>query len=93
MSVADTMREKLTAVFTPKELEIEDESSRHEGHAGHRPGGETHFRIRIISDSFERVPRLERQRRVYAALADELKGRVHALSVTTLTPAEAWQEH
>jgi BolA protein len=93
MSVTDTMREKLTAAFAPKELEIEDESSRHEGHAGHRPGGETHFRIRLVSDSFERVPRLERQRRVYATLADELKGRVHALSVTTLTPAEAWQEH
>jgi len=93
MSVADTMREKLTAAFAPKELEIKDESSRHEGHAGHRPGGETHFNVRIVSDAFEGVSRLERQRRVYAALAEELKGRVHALSVTTLTPAEVWQEH
>lgn len=93
MSVTDTMREKLTAAFTPKELEIRDESARHEGHAGHRPGGETHFNVRIVSDSFEGVSRLERQRRVYATLADELKGRVHALSVTTLTPAEVWQEH
>jgi BolA protein len=93
MSVADIMREKLTAAFAPNELEIKDESARHEGHAGHRPGGETHFNIRVVSDSFEGVSRLERQRRVYAALADELRGRVHALSVTTLTPAEAWQEH
>jgi len=93
MSVADTMREKLTAAFAPKELEIADESERHAGHSGSRPGGETHFNIRIVSDSFDGVSRLERQRRVYAALADELKGRVHALSVTALTPAEVWQEH
>lgn len=93
MSVADTMREKLTAAFAPKELEVVDESARHAGHAGSRPGGETHFNVRIVSDSFDGVSRLERQRRVYAALADELKGRVHALSVTTLTPAEVWQEH
>jgi BolA protein len=87
------MREKLTAAFAPNELEIKDESARHEGHAGHRPGGETHFNVRIVSNSFEGVSRLERQRRVYAALADELRGRVHALSVTSLTPAEVWQEH
>ena len=93
MSIADTMREKLNATFAPKELEIADESARHAGHAGSRPGGETHFNVRIVSDAFDGIPRVERQRRVYAALAEELKGRVHALSLTTLTPAEAWQEH
>lgn len=93
MSVADAMREKLTAAFAPKELEIVDESARHAGHSGSRPGGETHFNVRIVSDAFEGVSRVERQRRVYAALAEELKGRVHALSVSTLTPAEVWQEH
>jgi BolA protein len=93
MSVADTIREKLTASFTPKELIVEDESAKHAGHSGARPGGETHFNVRIVTDAFEGVSRVERQRRVYAALADEMKGRVHALSLTTLTPAEAWQEH
>jgi BolA family transcriptional regulator, general stress-responsive regulator len=93
MSVADIIREKLTAAFAPKELAVEDESAKHAGHAGSRPGGETHFNVRIVSDSFEGVSRVERQRRVYAALADEMRGRVHALSLTTLTPAESWQEH
>lgn len=93
MSVADAMREKLSATFAPKELEVVDDSMRHAGHSGSRPGGETHFNVRIVSVAFEGVSRVERQRQVYAALAEELKGRVHALSVTTLTPAEAWQEH
>lgn len=93
MSVADTIREKLTTSFAPKELIVEDESAKHAGHSGARPGGETHFNVRIVSDAFEGVSRVERQRRVYAALADEMKGRVHALSLTTLTPAEVWQEH
>ena len=93
MSVADTIRDKLTAAFAPRELEVVDESARHEGHAGAQPGGETHFNVRIVSNAFEGLGRVERQRRVYAALADELKARVHALSLTTLTPAEAWNEH
>ena len=93
MSVADTIREKLTAAFAPKELIVEDESAKHAGHSGARPGGETHFNVRIVSETFEGVSRVERQRRVYAALADEMKGRVHALSLTTLTSAEMWQEH
>jgi BolA family transcriptional regulator, general stress-responsive regulator len=93
MSVADSICEKLTAAFAPKELVVEDESDRHAGHAGARPGGETHFNVRIVSEAFDGVSRVERQRRVYAALADEMKVRVHALSLTTLTPAEAWQEH
>jgi len=93
MTMADTIQRKLTVSFAPESLEIEDESARHAGHAGSRPGGETHFRVRIVSTAFEGVTRVERQRRVYAALAEELKSRVHALSLTTLTPAEVWNEH
>lgn len=93
MSVAETIRHKLIAAFSPAELAVLDESARHQGHSGARPGGETHFDVRIVSTSFEGVSRIERQRRVYAVLADELKASVHALSLTTLTPAEMWQEH
>ena len=92
MGMADTMRRKLTVAFHPDTLEIEDESARHAGHAGAAPGGETHFRVRIVSAAFEGVGRVERQRRVYAVLAAELKSRVHALSLSTLTPAETWTE-
>ena len=88
MTVADTIREKLIAAFTPVDLVIEDESARHAGHSGARPGGETHFNVRIVSAAFEGVSRVERQRRVYAALAEELRGPVHALALATLTPGE-----
>ena len=93
MTVSDTIREKLTAAFSPAALDVDDESARHEGHSGSRPGGETHFNVRIVSSAFEGLSRVERQRRVYAALAEELRARVHALSLTVLTPAEAWNEH
>ena|SRR5579862_6085777 len=94
MSVAQVIREKLTSAFAPRELVVEDESARHTGHAGARPEGQTHFSVRIVSDTFEGLSRVERQRRVYAALAAELRvDGVHALSLTTLTPAEVWQEH
>jgi BolA protein len=93
MGASDVIAQKLTAAFSPTELSVEDESARHAGHAGSRPGGETHFSVRIVCASFEGLSRVERQRRVYAALADEMKSHIHALSLTTLTPAEAWNEH
>ena len=94
MTMADTIRQKLTAAFAPKELDVADDSHKHAGHSGARPGGETHYSVRIVSESFTGLSRVERQRRVYAALAEELKpNRVHALALTTLTPAEVWQEH
>lgn len=89
MAVAQTIREKLIAAFAPVDLVFEDESARHAGHSGARPGGETHFNVRIVSAAFEGLSRVERQRRVYAVLADEMRGSVHALALTTLTPAEA----
>ena len=94
MTVAETIREKLTSAFAPAELSVEDESAKHAGHSGARPGGETHFSVQVVSDAFAGVSRVERQRRVYAALAQEMKpDGIHALSLTTLTPAEVWQEH
>ena len=94
MTVAETIREKLQAAFAPSELSVEDDSHKHAGHAGSRPGGQTHFSVRIVSDSFEGTSRVERQRRVYAALAELMKPNgIHALALTTLTPAEVWQEH
>ena len=88
MNVADTIRRKLSEAFAPVELSIKDDSSRHEGHAGARPGGETHFTVKIVSPAFAGLSRVERQRRVYAVLAEELKAQVHALALTTLAPGE-----
>jgi BolA family transcriptional regulator, general stress-responsive regulator len=88
-TVADTMRRKLTEALAPVHLAIIDESHRHAGHAGARPEGETHFRIEIVSAAFAGLSRIERQRLVHQMLATELAGRVHALSLATLTPGEA----
>jgi BolA family transcriptional regulator, general stress-responsive regulator len=88
MSVADTIRRKLTDRFAPLRLEIIDESHRHAGHAGARPEGETHFAVTIVSAAFAAQGRVARQRLVYQTLAEELATRVHALSLTTLAPEE-----
>lgn len=88
MSVADTIRTKLTERLTPARLEIADESDRHIGHEGAQPGGETHFSVTIVSAAFVGQTRVARQRLVYQTLAEELATRVHALSLTTLTPDE-----
>jgi BolA protein len=93
MSVAADIRDKLTAAFAPTALEVRDESARHAGHAGATRDdgsrGETHFHVRLVSHAFEGVSRVERQRRIHAALAEELAGPVHALSLSALTPSEA----
>ncbi len=89
MEMAARIRAKLDAALTPERLEIIDESARHAGHAGARPGGETHFRVEIVSAAFAGERQLARQRRVYAILKDELEDSVHALSLSTLTPGEA----
>ena len=95
MSVSADIREKLMANFAPITLEIEDQSARHSGHAGATRSdgsqGETHFHVRLVSQTFEGLSRVERQRRIHAALKDELAGPVHALSLAALTPAEAMQ--
>ncbi|MGH6888615.1 MAG: BolA family protein [Rhizomicrobium sp.] len=88
MGVADTMRRKLVAAFAPGEIAIEDESARHAGHAGARPEGETHFRLRIVSSAFAGMSRIERQRRIYGVLRDELRDRVHALSIEVHAPGD-----
>jgi BolA protein len=88
MSVADTIRQKLTERFTPTRLDIEDQSHRHIGHEGARPGGETHFAVTIVSAAFTGHSRVMRQRLVYQTLAAELAAQVHALSLTTLAPDE-----
>jgi BolA family transcriptional regulator, general stress-responsive regulator len=88
MSVAETIRDKLTDRFAPTRLVILDESHRHAGHAGARPEGETHFAVTIVSPAFAGLNRVARQRLVYEPLAAELATRVHALSLTTLATHE-----
>jgi BolA family transcriptional regulator, general stress-responsive regulator len=88
MTVAQRIRTKLETAFQPTRLDIFDDSHRHHGHAGARPGGESHFRVELVSPAFVGKSRVERQRTVYRALAEELAGPVHALQLTTLSPEE-----
>ena len=88
MSTKDLITNRLREAFTPESLDVTDESHLHEGHAGHRPGGETHFRVYIVSPSFEGKSRIERHRMVNATLAAELKGSVHALAIKAQAPGE-----
>jgi BolA protein len=88
MSVAETIRAKLVAALRPIRLVIKDESHLHAGHAGARPGGESHFRVLVVSPFFEGQSPVARQRAVNAALKAELAGPIHALAMKTLTPAE-----
>jgi BolA protein len=87
-AVANAIDNKLRARFAPTRLGIEDESALHRGHSGHREGGESHFRVEIVSAEFEGKTRVARQRLVYEALKDEFAAGLHALALTTLTPAE-----
>lgn len=89
MSVLQTITKKLNDALSPQALDVFDESHLHAGHAGAREGGESHFRLRIVSARFEGLGRVARQRLVNQALQDELAGPVHALAMKTLTPAEA----
>jgi BolA family transcriptional regulator, general stress-responsive regulator len=88
MSVKDIITSKLTAAFGPESLEVVDESQDHEGHAGHRAGGETHFRIYIVAEVFRGMSRLDRHRKINAALAGELQSTVHALAIHAAAPGE-----
>ncbi|GAC1622255.1 MAG: BolA family transcriptional regulator [Bradyrhizobium sp.] len=89
MSTRDIITDKLREAFTPESLDVSDESHLHEGHAGHRPGGETHFRLYVVSGAFEGKSRIERHRMINAALAVELAGSVHALAIRAQAPGEA----
>ena len=82
MAVADEIRQKLQETFTPRVLEVTDESEQHRGHAGFREGGESHFHVRIAADAFGAMSRIERHRAVHNALGAELVQKLHALALS-----------
>src|ERR1043166_4816349 len=88
MTTRDRIAEKLTKALAPVNLDVVDESHQHAGHAGARPGGETHFRVHIVSQAFAGKSRVERHRMVNEILSAELKGGVHALAIHANVPGE-----
>ena len=83
------MQKLLTAQLSPQKIVIEDQSELHAGHAGARPGGQTHYRVTLVSSAFEGLSRVARQRLVYHALREEFETGLHALSLDLKTPSEA----
>lgn len=88
MRTADLITKKLTEAFAPQSLKVVDESDQHEGHAGHRPGGQTHYRIYIVSEAFKGKTRLERHRMINQLLSAELTAGIHALAIYAAAPGE-----
>ena len=87
--VAREMIDRLTAALSPTRLDLEDQSHQHIGHAGHDPRGESHFALTIVSNAFAGLTRVQRQRKVYAALGELMRERVHALTIKASAPGEA----
>ena len=88
MQMKTQIAEKLGAAFAPQSLDVVDESHQHEGHSGARPGGQTHFRVHIVSEAFRGKSRIERHRMINHALSSELAGGVHALAIHASAPGE-----
>jgi BolA protein len=88
MRTEDVITKKLTSAFAPESLKVLDESHLHAGHSGHREGGQTHYRVYIVSNAFKEKTRIERHRMINSALAEELAGGVHALAIHAAAPDE-----
>ena len=88
MRIRNAIEAKITAALSPTRLDIVDNSAKHAGHAGAHPDGESHFAVTVVAEAFEGQNRVQRQRLVYAALAEEMAGHIHALELKTLTPSE-----
>ncbi len=84
--VTRLIEKKLTEALSPAHLEIINDSESHRGHAGHDGSGESHFTVVIEAAAFEDKNRVAMQRMVMDALKEELKGKIHALSIKASAP-------
>jgi BolA protein len=84
--VGTHIKDKLKRAFQPQMLDVIDESHLHAGHSGSHPNGESHFRVKIVSQAFSGKNRVDTHRMVNDALAEELKSRVHALAIQASAP-------
>ena len=88
MTVAAQIRQRLSAL-DPVTIDLVDESAQHAGHAGAQPGGETHWRLAIVSPRFAGQPKVARHRMVYQALGELMHNPIHALAITARSPEES----
>lgn len=88
MSRQDRILKALNAALAPRAIDVLDESEQHHGHAGWREGGETHYRVRVISDAFAGRTRIQRHRLVMDVLSGEFETGLHALAIDAKAPGE-----
>lgn len=88
MRVEEEITQKLRDAFAPISLEVVNDSDRHRGHAGSPGTGQSHFTIKVVSESFAGKSRVERHRMINEVLAEELAGKIHALAISALAPGE-----
>jgi BolA protein len=87
VTVEEQIRQRLAAL-EPIALELVDESAKHAGHAGARPGGNTHWRLAIVSRAFSGKPVVARHRMIYQALGSLMQDPIHALAIEARAPGE-----
>lgn len=88
MSMKETIETRLTEALSPQHLQVSDDSHLHAGHAGARPGGESHFTVEVVSERFSGLSRVDRHRLVNDALSAELASQIHALAIRAKAPGE-----
>ena len=87
MTVASEIRRRLETL-APSRLELLDESAQHAGHAGAAPGGNTHWKLTIVSAAFAGTSTVARHRMIYQALGELMQTPIHALSINAKAPGE-----
>jgi BolA protein len=87
----NTIRQSLTAALSPSFLAVENQSARHQGHAGDNGTGESHFEVVIVSPAFAGKSKIERHRMVFEVVNPLFKTSLHALSIKALAPGETPQ--
>ena len=87
MNLEKQMLEKIQTALNPQVLELVNESHMH----GRPPGAETHFKLLVVSEKFQGLSRIDRQRMVNALVDFGREHGLHAFTQRTLTPQE-WSE-
>ena len=86
MTRQEQIEEKLRTTFSPSSLSVADDSSKHAGHAGAMPGGQTHYTVTIIAEAFRNKSRVESHRMVYESLSGMFDEGLHALAISAKAP-------
>ena len=88
MSVEQEIRRRLVPL-APTRLELLDDSAQHAGHSGAAPGGNTHWRLTIVSAAFTGKTTVARHRMIYQALGELMQNPIHALQISARAPGES----